>query len=139
MWKCPNCNREFKNTNQNHYCKAVADTIDSYIEHAPEEHREVLQRVRETIKAAAPDATEKLSWKMPTFWQGRNLIQFAAHKQHLGLYPGPEAVGAFAEQLDNEDLKHSKGAIKIPWDKPIPYELIAEIARYQVSKLTGGE
>ena len=123
MWKCPNCNREFKNTNQSHYCNAVADTIDSYIEHAPEEHREVLRHVRVTIKAAAPDATEKLSWKMPTFWQVKNLIQFAVHKQHLGLYPGPEAVGAFAEQLDNEGLKHSKGAIQIPWDKPMPYEL----------------
>jgi len=130
MWKCPKCGRDFKNTNQNHYCEYSSDTIDGYIEHAPEEHREILQRVRETIHASAPEATEKLSWKMPTFWQGKNLIQFAVHKNHLGLYPGPEAVNFFAERLDEMGLKHNKGVVQIPWSMPIPYDLISEITHF---------
>jgi uncharacterized protein YdhG (YjbR/CyaY superfamily) len=73
---------------------------------------------------------------MPTFWLGRNIIQFAVHKQHLGLYPGADAVNAFSEQLMNEGLKHSKGAVQIPWNKPIPYELIDAFTRYCMQALT---
>jgi len=129
MWTCPKCNRNFKNTNQSHYCGDL-NTIDEYIEDSPEEHREILRCVRETIRAVMPEATEKLSWKMPTFWQGKNIIQFAVHKQHLGLYPGSEAVNIFAGQLDELGLKHSKGAIQFPWSKPMPYELVEAIARH---------
>jgi len=132
MWTCPNCGRTFKNTNQNHFCNAITDTIDSYINLASEEQREVLQRVRATIGEAAPDASEKMSWKMPTFWQGENIIQFASFKNHMGLYPGPDAVAAFADQLEALEFKFSKGAIQIPWSKPMPYELITEITKYCV-------
>ena len=135
MWICPKCNRSFKNTNQSHYCGDLT-TIDEYIEDAPEEHRKALQRVREIIRTAMPEATEKLSWKMPTFWLGRNIIQFAVHKQHLGLYPGPDAVATFAEQLDELGYKHSKGAIQIPWKKPIPCELLEAIAQYCIKTAT---
>lgn len=134
MWICPVCNREFKNVNQSHYCANAADTIDGYIEQAPAERRDILRRVRDTIRVAAPDATEKLSWKMPTFWQGKNLIQFAVHKNHLGLYPGPDAVDFFAERLAAEGLKSGKGAIQIPWDRPMPYDLVGEITRYCAEK-----
>ena len=71
---------------------------------------------------------EKISWSMPTYWKGRNLIQFAASKRHIGLYPGPEAVEAFADSL--KDYKTSKGAIQLPYSKPLPLELIAEIAAW---------
>ena len=135
MWTCPKCNRSFNNTNQNHYCGNL-NTIDEYIEDAPEEHQETLQRVRETILSAMPEATEKLSWKMPTFWQGKNIIQFAVHKQHLGLYPGPDAVDMFATQLDELGFKHSKGAIQIPWKKSMPYELIESMALYCIKSAT---
>ena len=93
-----------------------------------------MRRVRETIRAAAPDSTEKMSWQMPTFWQGENLIHFAVFKNHLGLYPGEDGVAAFAKRLEDEGCKFSKGAIQIPWSKPMPYELIADIARYRVQK-----
>ena len=65
---------------------------------------------------------------MPTYWKKHNLIQFAAFKKHIGLYPGPEAVEAFADKL--QDYKTSKGAIQIPYDKPLPLELIAQIAKW---------
>jgi len=131
MWKCPKCNREFSNTNQSHYC-VTSDNINEYINNAPEEHRETLLRVRETIRAAAPEAEERMSWKMPTFWQGKNLIQFAVHKNHLGLYPGPDAVEAFADRLTAAGTTFSKGAIQIPWAVSMPYDLISEITRYNI-------
>ncbi|MCL2792990.1 MAG: DUF1801 domain-containing protein [Spirochaetaceae bacterium] len=131
MWTCSKCNRSFKNINQSHYCGDFK-TIDEYIEHSPEEHRDILRRVRETIRSVMPEATEKLSWKMPTFWQEKNLIQFAVHKNHLGLYPGPEAVKEFASQIEKEGFKSNKGVIQLPWNKPIPYELIKAIALYCV-------
>lgn len=88
MWKCGKCGREFKNTNQDHYCGAVPATIDEYIAAQSEEGRPILVKVRKTIQAAAPGAAEKISWRMPTFWQGENLIHVVAFKKHLGIYPG---------------------------------------------------
>ena len=87
-----------------------------------------LRQVNDTIKGSIPEAKEKISWSMPTYWKGRNLIQFAAFKRHIGLYPGPEAVEAFADRLT--DYKTSKGAIQIPYSKPLPLELIGEIAAW---------
>ncbi|HWQ76307.1 MAG TPA: DUF1801 domain-containing protein [Syntrophomonas sp.] len=114
-------------------------TIDDYIAQMPEEYREALQRVRETIRAAAPEAVECIKWQMPTFFQKENLIHFAYNKNHLGIYPGEGGVRAFAERLSAEGYKTSKGAVQFPWSKPIPYELIAEIARYRVKEATGGK
>lgn len=136
MWTCDKCGREFKNRDQHHFC-TTPSAIDEYILETPEETRETLFRVREVIREAAPNATEKISWRMPTFWQKENLIHFAAFKKHLGLYPGDEAVAAFADRLTAAGYAFSKGAIQLPWDKPIPYELIAEITRYRVSKVEG--
>ena len=80
------------------------------------------------IHDAIPDAEERLSWGMPTFWKGRNIIHFAPAKKHIGLYPGPEAIEAFADKL--VEYKTSKGAIQLPNDKDLPLELIADIARW---------
>lgn len=135
MWTCPRCGRDFKNTNQEHSCGIVPSAIDEYIGQAPDGHREALRRVRETIRETAPDAQEKISWRMPTFWQGENLIHFAAFKNHLGLYPGEEGVRMFAERLRAEGYNFSKGAIQFPWSKSIPYELIAEITRFRVNQV----
>ena len=128
MWKCPKCGRTFKNTNQDHYCGEAPKTIEEYIERQPEQAQPFLRRVNNTIKSAIPDAVEKISWSMPTYWKKHNLIQFAAFKKHIGLYPGPEAVNIFAERL--KEYKTSKGAIQLPNDKPLPLELIAEIAKW---------
>jgi uncharacterized protein YdhG (YjbR/CyaY superfamily) len=110
-------------------------TIDEYIALFPEDVRVVLVRVRQVIRAAAPGADEKISWQMPTFWLGENLIHFAAQKRHLGIYPGGEAVAVFAGRLAG--YKTSKGAIQFPFDQPIDYELIAEITRWRVEQVEG--
>lgn len=128
MWKCPKCGRTFKNTNQDHYCGEAPKTIEEYMERQTEQVQTYLRQVNEAIKSAIPDAAEKISWSMPTYWQKRNLIQFAAFKKHIGLYPGPEAVKAFEEKL--KGYKTSKGAIQLPYDKPLPLELIGEIAKW---------
>ena len=130
MWECPKCNRKFQNTNQNHFCGKIS-TIDEYIVDQPAEVRETLSKIRETILEAAPDAKEKISWGMPTFWQGENLIHFAANKKHIGIYPGDMTDSPFEGRL--EKYRRTKGAIQLPLDKPIDYGLIADITRWRVS------
>ena len=106
------------------------EAIDEYINAQDEALREPLRRVREAIRAQLPEATEKISWSMPTYWQGGNVLHFAAAKKHVGLYPGPEAVAHFADRLDAGGYKHSKGAIRIPYSGELPLALIAEIAAW---------
>ena len=125
MWTCPKCGRTFQNQNQGHYCVKPKD-IDEYIAFQDEAARPFLQAVREAIRGALPDAEERISWSMPTFWSGKNVIQFAASKRHIGLYPGPEAVAWFQDRLTGYET--SKGTIRLPYQEPLPLELIAEIA-----------
>ena len=127
MWKCPNCGREFARQGQSHYC-GKPRTVDEYIEGQDESVRPRLREVRAIIRAAIPEAEERMSWSMPTYWRGRNLIHFAASKKHLGIYPGGEATTVFAEALRGWDV--SKGTLRIPWDRELPAELIGEIARW---------
>lgn len=75
-------------------------------------------------------ANERISWSMPTWWKGHNIIHFAAAKQHIGIYPGPAAVEYFAGELRKRGLKFSKGAIQIPYGDNLPLDLIAEISRW---------
>lgn len=128
MWKCTKCGREFINENQGHFCGEKPKTIDEYISTQPEDVQKLLYQVRDAIGAAIPESEERISWSMPTFWKKQNIIHFAAFKNHIGLYPGPEAIEHFAEQLI--EYKSSKGAVQLPYNKPIPFELIAEIAKW---------
>ncbi len=130
MWKCPKCGRTFKNENQNHFCGKAPETIDEYILSQDEAIRGPLQSVRKTLSGSLPDAMEKISWSMPTYWKGHNIIHFAANKKHIGLYPGPEAVAFFAEKLDRAGCEYSKGSIRIPYSAELPLELIGEIAAW---------
>lgn len=130
MWKCPKCGRSFKHENQSHYCGTAPKTIDEYILGQDAGIRDHLQSVRETIRNELPEATEKISWSMPTWWQGHNIIHFAAAKKHIGLYPGPEAVAHFSERLDQAGCKYSKGSIQIPYSDNLPLDLISEIANW---------
>ena len=128
MWKCPKCGRSFKNENQGHYCGKAPETVGEYILAQDEAIRGHLESVRNVLRASLPDAVEKISWSMPTWWKEHNIIHFAAAKKHIGLYPGPEAVTFFAEKLDQADCKYSKGSIQIPYSDELPLDLIAEIA-----------
>lgn len=128
MWTCPKCGRDFKRQNQDHYCGKAPETIDEYISSQPEEIQRNLMEVRNAICGAIPEAQERISWSMPTYWKGHNIIQFAGFKKHIGLYPGPEAVEVFSEKL--KEYKTSKGTIQFPHNKQLPLELIGEIAKW---------
>ncbi len=131
MWRCPKCGRDFKRENQSHSCKKV-ETIDQYIELQNEDVKSYLKEIRQIIHSAIPDAEEKISWSMPTFWKGNNIIHFSASKNHLGLYPGEEAVEYFSDSLEGYDV--SKGTIRLPYSKPLPKELIIEITKWCYEK-----
>ena len=115
MWKCPKCGREFKNVNQSHYCGEKPKTIEEYILSQDEEKQSDLFLVRQILKEALPEAEERISWSMPTYWKNHNILHFAASKNHIGFYPGPEAVEEFKEEL--KKYKVSKGTIRIPYGK----------------------
>jgi uncharacterized protein YdhG (YjbR/CyaY superfamily) len=104
------------------------DSTTEYINKQDEAIQSRLWEVYEAIKVALPNATEKISYQMPTFWQGRNLIHFAAFKQWIGLFPGGEATTVFADKL--QKFHTSKGGIHLPYNEPIPIALITEIATW---------
>ena len=125
MWKCPKCGREFKNTNQDHYCGEKPKTIEEYIMRQDEEKQADLFLIKQTLHQALPEAEERISWSMPTYWKNHNIIHFAASKKHIGLYPGPEAVEEFKAELKKYSV--DKGTIRIPYGE-VDTELIKKIA-----------
>lgn len=127
MWICPKCGRAFEKQDQSHYCEKPR-TIDEYIAQQDAAAQPKLREIRAMLHAALPEAEERISWSMPTYWKGRNIIHFAASKKHLGLYPGGEATGVFADELKGYDV--SKGTIRFPYDQELPAELILQIARW---------
>ena len=138
MWKCKKCDREFKTTNQNHFCGKIY-SIEAYIADQSEQVRPLLQQIHETIREAAPESTEKIAWGMPTFCQSiagsqtENLIHFAAFKNHIGIYPGGEATTIFADRL--KEYKTSKGAVQLPLNKPIDFTLITDIVKWRLKQI----
>ena len=101
-------------------------TVDEYISAFPAEIRSILQEVRATIRSAAPGAAEKISYGMPTFALGREVVHFAAFKRHIGLFPpvrDPELIEA------TRAYRGEKGNLRFPLDRPIPLELIGRIAQ----------
>lgn len=127
MWKCPKCGKEFKKKEQGHYCGEKPKTIDEYILSQDADKQEALQHIRQILRNALPEAEERISWSMPTYWKKHNILHFAASKEHIGLYPGPEAVRQFAEEL--QGYKTDKGTIRIPYGR-IDAGLIEKIARW---------
>ena len=87
-----------------------------------------MTELRNALRAALPEAEERISWSMPTYWKNHNIIHFAGFKNHAGLYPGPEAVLEFAERLT--EYRTSKGTIQLPYSRPVPAELVSDIARW---------
>lgn len=112
---------------------ATAASIDEYIRAFPAEVQERLQAVRSLIRAAAPDATETISYAMPTFdLNGHHLIHFAAFKHHIGIYPTPSGIEAFKEEL--QAYKNAKGSVQFPLDQPLPEDLIRRIVEFRVKE-----
>ena len=94
--------------------------------------QEVLNKIRTTIKKAAPGAAETINYQIPTFTLNGNLVHFAAFKNHIGFYPTPSGMTAFANELSA--YKGAKGSVQFPLDQPIPYDLIARIVRFRVEE-----
>ena len=107
-------------------------TIDEYIATFPKETQKILEEIRATIKAAAPEAEEKISYQMPTFYLNGNLIHFAAFKNHIGIYPTPSGTQAFKDEISR--YQGAKGSIRLPIDEPMPLELIGRIAKFRVAE-----
>ena len=126
-WKCPKCGRTFSRQDQPHYC-GKPKTVEEYIETQDEAVRPRLREIRDILRKALPEAEECISWSMPTYRKGRNIIHFAAAKKHIGIYPGGEATTVFAEELAGMDV--SKGTIRLPHDQELPAALIDKIARW---------
>ena len=128
MLICPRCGVDLEDIGQSHECSQYPASIDAYIAIHPEPIRSMLSQVRETIRSALPDSRECISWRMPTYWDKHNIIHFAASKNHIGIYPGSEAIEHFAGRL--KDFRTSKGAIQLPYAKTLPLQLIADIAKW---------
>lgn len=111
--------------------KNSPESIDQYIKFPPE-LQEKLEMLRKIIRESAPEATEKISYQMPTFVLHGNLVHFAAFKNHIGFYPTPSGIDAFRQELS--EYKGSKGAIQFPLDKPLPYQLVSKIVKYRVTE-----
>jgi len=105
-------------------------SIDEYIATFPEEIQKILEELRATIKAAAPEAEEKISYQMPTFALKGNLVHFAAFKNHIGFYPIPDGIEEFKDELSA--YKGGKGSVQFPLDKPLPFNLISRIVKFRV-------
>jgi uncharacterized protein YdhG (YjbR/CyaY superfamily) len=105
------------------------NTIDEYIALFPEEIQRKLREIRTVIKAAAPDAQERISYQMPAFTFHGNLVYFAAYKNHIGFDPAPRGIEEFKAELSA--YKGAKGSVQFPLDQPIPYELITKIVKFR--------
>lgn len=110
----------------------IMTEIENYIANCDDSIQDVLSELRNIIINNAPALTEKIAWGMPTFvLNGKNLVHFASHKNHVGLYPGAEAIVCFEEKL--KGYKTSKGTVQFSYDNQLPVELIAEIVQFCVS------
>ena len=106
--------------------------IDEYIAGFPPDVQEILEKVRMTIRKAAPDAEETIKYRMPTFTLKGNLVYFAAFKNHVGFYPIPTGIEKFEKELSV--YKQGKGSVQFPLDKPIPFDLITKIVKFRVKE-----
>jgi uncharacterized protein YdhG (YjbR/CyaY superfamily) len=113
--------------------QAAPKTIDEYIAGFPSDVQAILEQIRMTIREAAPDAQEKISYQMPTFTLNGNLIHFAAFKNHIGLYPTPTGIEEFKKELSG--YEGGKGSVRFPLDKPIPFDLISRIVKFRAKEM----
>lgn len=112
--------------------RTTAKNIDEYIAGFPKDVQEVLERIRATIREAAPEAKETINYQIPTFTLYGNLVHFAAFEKHIGFYPTPTGIEQFKQELSV--YKGAKGSVQFPLDEPIPYDLISRIVKFRVKE-----
>lgn len=115
--------------------------IEEYVQQCPPDRQDKLREIWQLIKDAAPaQVTERISWQMPTFFLKGNLVHFSCQKNHIGFYPGANGVSYYLENRERlGEFKFSKGAIQLPWNKPLPKELITEIVAFRVGENLGND
>lgn len=109
-------------------------TIDEYISRFPKSTQVILEKVRSTIREAAPEAQEAIKYDIPTFVLNGNLVHFAAYEKHLGFYPTPSGIERFKQDL--AEYKFAKGSVQFPLDSPIPCALIKKMVKFRVQENT---
>lgn len=112
--------------------RKMAKNIDDYVDRCPRDVQRLLTQMRLTIRKAAPEANEKISYGIPTLALDGNLVHFAAFKNHIGFYPTPSAITAFSKQLSS--YKRSKGAVQFPLDKALPLALVSRMVKFRVKE-----
>ena len=112
--------------------EATPQDIDEYIASFPKDIQEILQKIRITIRKAAPDAEETIKYQLPTFTLKGNLVHFGAFKKHIGFYPTPTGTEEFKNELSV--YEGAKGSVRFPLDKPIPFDLISKIVEFRVKE-----
>lgn len=115
--------------------RTTTQTIDDYIDGAPPHTQGALRQLRALIKEEAPEATERISYAVPTFALQGPLVHFAGYEGHVGFYPGPSGVAAFKDEL--KGYKTSKGSIRLPLGEPLPTDLLRRIVAFRVGENTG--
>lgn len=108
-------------------------TIDEYITQFPQNIQEILIKIRSIVKEEAPNAIEKISYQLPTFYFHGNLLHFGAFKKHIGFYPTPSGMTSFDKELSV--YKKGKGSVNFLLDRPIPYELIRKIVKFRINEV----
>ncbi|MCM3906345.1 MAG: DUF1801 domain-containing protein [Pyrinomonadaceae bacterium] len=111
---------------------ATPQTVDDYLAALPEEARATLEKIRKTIKAAAPKATEGISYQIPMYKHHGVLVGFAAFKDHCSLFPGPKAIATYKDEL--KAYETSKGTIRFPIGKPLPATLVKKLVKTQIAE-----
>ena len=111
---------------------AKPQTVDNYLAALPEEARATLEKIRKTIKAAAPNATEVISYQMPMYKHRGMVVGFAAFKGHCSLFPGAKAIVTYKEEL--KAYETSKGTIRFPIGKPLPAALVKKIVKTRIAE-----
>ena len=128
MWKCPKCGREFKRTNQSHYCGKAPETVLEYIDLQPSETHAHLTEMMTIVKNSVPNVKERILWSMPYYEKDGNSLSFSACKKHISFYAGVEAIEKFA--LDLDEFATKKNAIYFQYDEALPANLIESIAKW---------
>jgi uncharacterized protein YdhG (YjbR/CyaY superfamily) len=112
--------------------QTTAKDIGEYIARFPDDVQEILRKIRLTIRKAAPQAEETISYQIPTFTLNGNLVHFAAFKNHIGFYPGASGIEKFKDELS---VYHgAKGSVQFPMDKAIPFGLISKIVKFRLKE-----
>ena len=125
MWICPKCGREFKRTNQDHYCGKAPESVDEYIARQSPEACAHLTELRSLLRRSVPGVTEQIAWSMPRYKKDGHDLSFAACKKHVSFYVDAEILERFRPQLSGYVIR--KNALYLPYDLPLPLEVLEEV------------